>query len=344
MTVDDNTREFDPDIVTDFSRRMSYGSYLDLDVLLSAQRPVSTPEHHDELLFIIQHQTTELWLKLVLHELRSARDLLRADQLQVALKRIARVKHIQKTLTEQWSVLATLTPTEYAEFRGFLGNSSGFQSYQYRAVEFVLGNKNRRMLSVFESDPAAHALLDRAARAAERLRRIPALPASRRVPHPRSRPRPRCHRGAHVHARTRRDVPRHLRERDRALGRVRGLRRARRPRGQLPALAVPAPEDRAAHDRHEDRNRRLDRRLLPAEGARAHLLSRAVRRAHRDRRTGTRRKLTWSPTGSRSASSSGGRAAGATAPSSSRRAAGCTPSAIARRMPTSNCPGRCSRG
>lgn len=159
VTVDDNTREFDPDIVTDFSRRMSYGSYLDLDVLLSAQRPVSTPEHHDELLFIIQHQTTELWLKLVLHELRSARDLLRADQLQVALKRIARVKHIQKTLTEQWSVLATLTPTEYAEFRGFLGNSSGFQSYQYRAVEFVLGNKNRRMLSVFESDPAAHALL-----------------------------------------------------------------------------------------------------------------------------------------------------------------------------------------
>ncbi|ANF31783.1 tryptophan 2,3-dioxygenase [Leifsonia xyli] len=159
MADGDNTREFDPDIVTDFRERMSYGSYLDLDTLLSAQRPVSHPEHHDELLFIIQHQTTELWLKLVLHELESARDLLRADDLPPALKRIARVKHIQRTLTEQWSVLATLTPTEYAEFRGFLGNSSGFQSYQYRAVEFVLGNKNRRMLSVFESDPAAHALL-----------------------------------------------------------------------------------------------------------------------------------------------------------------------------------------
>ncbi|MGO4536982.1 tryptophan 2,3-dioxygenase [Leifsonia sp. 2MCAF36] len=155
----DNTREFDPEIVTDFRERMSYGSYLDLGTLLSAQRPVSRPEHHDELLFIIQHQTTELWLKLVLHELESARDLLRADDLSPALKRIARVKHIQRTLTEQWSVLATLTPTEYAEFRGFLGNSSGFQSYQYRAVEFVLGNKNRRMLSVFESDPEAHALL-----------------------------------------------------------------------------------------------------------------------------------------------------------------------------------------
>ncbi|MFP3466652.1 tryptophan 2,3-dioxygenase [Leifsonia sp. SIMBA_070] len=159
MADGDNTREFDPDIVTDFRERMSYGSYLDLGTLLSAQRPVSTPEHHDELLFIIQHQTTELWLKLVLHELESARDLLRADDLHPALKRIARVKHIQRTLTEQWSVLATLTPTEYAEFRGFLGNSSGFQSYQYRAVEFVLGNKNRRMLSVFESDPVAHTLL-----------------------------------------------------------------------------------------------------------------------------------------------------------------------------------------
>lgn len=159
MADGDNTREFDPDIVTDFRERMSYGSYLELDTLLSAQRPVSRPEHHDELLFIIQHQTTELWLKLVLHELESARDLLRADDLSPALKRIARVKHIQRTLTEQWSVLATLTPTEYAEFRGFLGNSSGFQSYQYRAVEFVLGNKNRRMLSVFESDPEAHALL-----------------------------------------------------------------------------------------------------------------------------------------------------------------------------------------
>jgi tryptophan 2,3-dioxygenase len=157
LAVENNTRDFDPGIVTDFRERMSYGGYLDLDTLLSAQIPVSSPEHHDELLFIIQHQTTELWLKLVLHELASARDLLRADQLPPALKRIARVKHIQRTLTEQWSVLATLTPTEYAEFRGFLGNSSGFQSYQYRAVEFVLGNKNRRMLSVFDADPAARA-------------------------------------------------------------------------------------------------------------------------------------------------------------------------------------------
>jgi len=159
MPVENNTRDFDPEIVTDFRDKMSYGSYLDLDTLLSAQNPVSKPEHHDELLFIIQHQTTELWLKLVLHELRAATEFLRTDQPAPALKAVARVKHIQRTLTEQWSVLAALTPTEYAQFRGFLGNSSGFQSYQYRAVEFALGNKNRRMLSVFESDPDAHALL-----------------------------------------------------------------------------------------------------------------------------------------------------------------------------------------
>jgi tryptophan 2,3-dioxygenase len=152
-------RPMDDGIVTDFSRTMSYGEYLQLDTLLSAQLPLSEPEHHDELLFIVQHQTTELWLKLVLHELRSARDLLRDDDLPLALKRIARVKHIQRTLTEQWSVLATLTPTEYSEFRGYLGQSSGFQSAQYRAVEFLLGNKHERMLSVFESDRAAHELL-----------------------------------------------------------------------------------------------------------------------------------------------------------------------------------------
>jgi tryptophan 2,3-dioxygenase len=160
VSVEKNTRKLDKGIVRDFTSRMSYASYLQLPTLLSAQQPVSQPEHHDEMLFIIQHQTTELWLKLVLHELRSAAAWLREDDLGSALKGIARVKHIQKTLTEQWSVLATLTPTEYSQFRGFLGNSSGFQSAQYRAVEFVLGNKNRKMLPVFESDPQAHAMLE----------------------------------------------------------------------------------------------------------------------------------------------------------------------------------------
>ena len=157
--VEGNTRTIEESVVTDFRDRLSYNGYLDLDTLLSAQRPLSDPEHHDELLFIIQHQTTELWLKLVLHELAAASAMLREDRLAPALKCIARVKHIQKTLTEQWSVLATLTPTEYVQFRGVLGSASGFQSAQYRAVEFRLGNKNVAMLRVFESDPGTHALV-----------------------------------------------------------------------------------------------------------------------------------------------------------------------------------------
>lgn len=160
--VDRNTRAIEDGVVTDFTDRMSYGGYLDLHTLLSAQRPITDPEHHDELLFIVQHQTTELWLKLVLHELEHACQLLRHDDLAQALKCVARVKHIQKTLTEQWSVLATLTPSEYAEFRDQLGNSSGFQSWQYRAVEFSLGNKNAAMLKVFDADPAAQAVVRRA--------------------------------------------------------------------------------------------------------------------------------------------------------------------------------------
>jgi tryptophan 2,3-dioxygenase len=155
----DNERALEDGIVTDLTGRMTYGSYLQLDALLAAQQPVSHPEHHDEMLFIIQHQTTELWLKQLLHELASARELLASDDLREALKRVARIKQIQQVMTQQWSVLATLTPTEYVQFRGALGNSSGFQSVQYRAVEFALGNKNDRMLQVFRDHPANLALL-----------------------------------------------------------------------------------------------------------------------------------------------------------------------------------------
>jgi tryptophan 2,3-dioxygenase len=155
--VSGNTRDIEDGVHRDFREEMSYGSYLALETLLDAQRPLS--EHHDEMLFIIQHQTSELWLKLVLHETRSAMALLAADEMRIALKRIARVKHIQRTLTDQWSVLATLTPTEYQEFRPYLGHASGFQSWQYRGVEFALGNKHPGMLQVHEADPAAHAAL-----------------------------------------------------------------------------------------------------------------------------------------------------------------------------------------
>ncbi len=160
MSTSDNTRELESGIHTDLTEQMTYGSYLDLDRLLTAQHPVSEPQHHDETLFIIQHQTSELWLKLVLHEMRAAMASLATDDLGDAMKKIARVKHIQKVLTEQWSVLATLTPTEYAQFRGSLANSSGFQSAQYRAVEFALGNKNAAMLKVFDGEPVWRQMLE----------------------------------------------------------------------------------------------------------------------------------------------------------------------------------------
>lgn len=155
-----SVRPIEPGVVRDFRVDLSYGEYLHLDEVLGAQHLVSQPPHHDELLFIVQHQTSELWLKLVVHELQAVQRQLAADELRPALKGLARVKHIQRTLTEQWSVLATLTPTEYSEFRSFLGTSSGFQSWQYRAVEFMLGNKDRAMLEVFAHDDAARELLE----------------------------------------------------------------------------------------------------------------------------------------------------------------------------------------
>src|SRR4051812_24016990 len=144
--------ELESGVVTDFKGRMTYGGYLQLQRLLSAQLPLSQPPHHDELLFIIQHQTSELWFKLVLHELRAAIALVRADQLEATFKILARVKHIQAQLSSQWAVLETLTPTEYGEFRHVLGPASGFQSLQHRLIEFVLGNKDRGMLAVHAQD------------------------------------------------------------------------------------------------------------------------------------------------------------------------------------------------
>jgi len=159
MTTDGYSRPLEQGVRRDFREAMSYGDYLRLDLVLSAQQPLSDPARHDETLFIIQHQVSELWLKLMLHELREVRALLASDDLSPALKGLARVKHIQHTLTEQWRVLATLTPSEYAQFRSFLQSSSGFQSWQYRAVEFILGNKDEQMLQVFDHEPQILELL-----------------------------------------------------------------------------------------------------------------------------------------------------------------------------------------
>ena len=133
----------------DFSQSMSYGDYLHLDELLSAQKPLS-PDHN-EMLFIIQHQTSELWMKLMLHELRAAIDNVAKDELAGAFKMLARVSKIMEQLVHAWDVLATMTPPEYSAIRPYLANSSGFQSAQYRCIEFALGNKNAAMLK-----PHAH--------------------------------------------------------------------------------------------------------------------------------------------------------------------------------------------
>ena len=156
-----NQRPVESSIVSDFSNRLSYSGYLSLEGLLAQQHPLSQPEHHDELLFIIQHQVSELWMKLLIHELTSAIDHLRHDRLPPTLKILSRVKLVQMQLFEQWAVLETLTPSEYMQFRGVLGNASGFQSFQYRKLEFLLGNKNAATIKVFEHNPEIHADLER---------------------------------------------------------------------------------------------------------------------------------------------------------------------------------------
>jgi len=151
-------RPLEAGVTTDLAGRQTYSGYLQLDTLLAAQQPLS--EHHDEMLFIVAHHVTELWLKLMVHELRSAIGLLSRDDLAPALKRLARIKHIERQLFEQWGVLETLTPVEYVQFRGVLGDASGFQSPQYRTVEFLLGNKTPAMVAVFRHDPVLHARLE----------------------------------------------------------------------------------------------------------------------------------------------------------------------------------------
>ena len=159
MAVEKNQRELEQEIHTDLHGRLTYGGYLHLDRLLSAQVPISQPPHHDEMLFIIQHHVSELWLKLLIHELKAARNYLEEDVVGRTRKVLARCKVILRMLTEQWSVLETLTPSEYMEFREFLGPSSGFQSFQYRSLEFLLGNKTAQMLKVFAYDPAIQTAL-----------------------------------------------------------------------------------------------------------------------------------------------------------------------------------------
>ena len=155
-------REFEQGIHTDLAEEVTYARYLQLDTLLSAQKPRSSPEHHDELLFIVIHQTAELWFKLMIHELGAASEAVRRDELSPCFKVLARVKQIMGQLTSQWGVLETLTPSEYLQFRHVLGRGSGFQSVQYRLVEFMLGNKDAQLLALHRHASADHARLEHA--------------------------------------------------------------------------------------------------------------------------------------------------------------------------------------
>jgi len=147
----------------DLTGSRSYGEYLDLARLLAAQHPLSY--EHDEMLFIIIHQVSELWMKLCLHELQATTDCIRRDDLGPTFKMLTRVSTIQQQLQSAWDVLATVTPYDYSAFRNALGRASGFQSAQYRQLEFLLGNKNAETIEVFRSDPATHEKLLRALRA-----------------------------------------------------------------------------------------------------------------------------------------------------------------------------------
>jgi tryptophan 2,3-dioxygenase len=144
-------------------KEISYSGYLELDKILQAQQPLSSA--HDEMLFIIQHQTSELWMKLAIHELSATCRLIAADDLQPAFKTLSRVSRILEQLNSAWDVLRTMTPSEYTEFRGSLGQSSGFQSWQYRMIEFLVGNKNAAMIHTHQDDKAVVERLEAAHRA-----------------------------------------------------------------------------------------------------------------------------------------------------------------------------------
>lgn len=153
------TDKLEPGLARVKNQTRTYSDYLGLDEILNAQHPVADPPHHDEMLFIIQHQVAELWFKLSLHELRATIDMVRNDQLDGCTKIIARIKVVQQQLFSQWAVLETLTPIEYVQMRHVLGTASGFQSLQYRQFEFALGNKNPGVLEIHGEDTEAGQVL-----------------------------------------------------------------------------------------------------------------------------------------------------------------------------------------
>jgi len=240
----------------DFSRSMSYGDYLQLDAILGAQKPLS-PDHN-EMLFIIQHQTSELWMKLMLHELRAAIANVAKDELGGAFKMLARVSRIMEQLVHAWDVLATMTPPEYSAIRPYLANSSGFQSAQYRCIEFALGNKNAAMLKPHAHRPDLLAQVQAAYEAPSLYDEALRLLARRGLPVPASH--------------TQRDWTQGYAESEAVeqawlVGPVPARRRTHRPGGCLPALAFPACDHRGARHRLQARHGGDWRRQLPSQDA-----------------------------------------------------------------------------
>ena len=259
---------------TDFTKTRAYGDFLHLETILNAQHRFKGA--HDELLFVIVHQTAELWFKLVLHEARAAIEALRRDRLRPALKMLTRVVRVFEHLAHSWSVLATLTPMEFLAFRDALGQSSGFQSYQYRMVEFLLGDKRAAMVAPHQHDTTVAAELRRTLDSPglydEVLRLLAraglAIDASvleRDWSKPYTR-HPTVHAAWEGIYRDG-DVHWELYELGEKLA---DLEEA------FPALAVSAPAHRAAHHRPQARDRRLGRRQLPDDGARARILPRTA--------------------------------------------------------------------
>jgi tryptophan 2,3-dioxygenase len=178
----DHAKEEGSGLATDFSRTMSYGGYLGLDTLLSAQNPLS--DKHDELLFIVIHHVQELWMKLIIRELEVATACVRADDLRPAFKGLARVSRIQRQLVEAWDVLSTMTPADYLSFRDVLGQSSGFQSWQYRLMEILLGARDEFMLKPHAHDEALTARLRAAFNSPSLYQEALRLVAKRGIPVP----------------------------------------------------------------------------------------------------------------------------------------------------------------
>ena len=253
---------------------MDYSDYLHLDEVLGAQHPLS-PDHN-ELLFIVQHQTTELWMKLMLHELRAAIAAVETTELDRAFKMLSRVSRIMEQLVHAWDVLATMTPTEYSAIRPFLSSSSGFQSWQYRSVEFLVGNKHAAMLAQHDGRPAALAIVADDLRSPSLYDEALRLMARRGLDLPadhltRDWTQPYVADAAVEDA----WFTVYRRPRD-ALGPLPVGRGAGRLRGRVPPVALPPRDDRRTDHRRQARHRRYRRRQLPAPDARRRAVPRAV--------------------------------------------------------------------